>query len=255
MNVLSHHTSVPLSHLPVPEGPLAGLLVAARDRLSAQAAGRGVTLSVEADMHALLRVNEAAVAAGSWEPILPAANPLCRALTPANAFWIRGRDAAGDTVTAQAGLLYDCTARSIAERFDDMTVFYDRPAEQAPAEEWCRCTSAVARETKGWVVWTTGGWTRPDFRRRGLFAVMHRAAVLAGWLRWQPDCFTGVVDPDIVPVWDERIMGPRHLDPEPTIAYRQAGLGMLPMHFMLFRRAHMFGDLAEVVSHGMALAA
>lgn len=246
MSVLSHHTSVPLSQLPVPEGPLAGLLAAARDRLSAQAAGRGVTLSVEADMHALLRVNEAAVAAGSWEPILPAANPLCRTLTPANAFWIRGCNAAGDTVTAQAGLLYDCTARSIAERFDDMTVFYDRPAEQAPAEEWCRCTSAAARETKGWVVWNVAGWTRPDFQGKGLFPLGYRVNKLASWLLWTPTSFMSVVDPDILPVWAERKMGARYMDPEPAITFNQVGLKTLPMHFVLKNRAQFFGDLAQL---------
>lgn len=246
MTVLSHSYSIPLSQLPVPEGPLAGLLAAARDRLAAQAAGRGVTLSVEADMHGLLRVNEAAVAAGSWEPVLPAANPLCRTLTPANAFWIRGSDAAGEAVTAQAGLLYDCTERSIAERFDDMTVFYDRPAEQAPAEEWCRCTSAVARSTTGQVVWTNAGWTRPDFQGKGLFPICQRVNKLAAWLLWTPTVFVSVVDPDILPVWTERKMGPRHIDREPTITYNQVGLKTLPMHFVRFTRAQFFGDLAQI---------
>ncbi|AWJ92164.1 hypothetical protein Sp245p_20520 (plasmid) [Azospirillum baldaniorum] len=240
--------SIALSALPVPSGPLSGLLQAARDELVGLAAGRGVALSVEFDMPALVRVNEAAVAAGSWEPMLPAAHPACRSLTPANAFWICGRAPSGDVVTAQAGLLYDCTTQSIGDRFNAMTVFYDEPAVQAPEGEWCTCTSDTANGTRGQVVWTNAGWTRPDFQGRGLFPICQRVNKLAAWLLWSPTWFISVVDPDIVPVWAERKMGPRHIDDEPAITYNQIGLKTLPMHLVRFSRAQFLGDLAQLAA-------
>ncbi|TWA63864.1 hypothetical protein FBZ82_112147 [Azospirillum brasilense] len=244
----TQRTSIALSALPIPSGPLSGLLQAARDELVGLAAGRGVALSVVFDMPALVRVNEAAVAAGSWEPMLPAAHPACRSLSPANAFWIGGTAASGDVVTAQAGLLYDCSAQSIGDRFNAMTVFYDDPATQAPAGEWCTCTSDTANSTRGQVVWTNAGWTRPDFQGRGLFPICQRANKLAAWLLWSPTWFISVVDPDIVPVWAERKMGPRHIDQEPAITYNQIGLKTLPMHLVRFSRAQFLGDLAQIAA-------
>lgn len=251
------HCSVPLFSLDIPPGPLAGVLASARDRLCEAAFAAGVRLMVNSDMTQLLEVNAAAVAAGSWEPLLPAANATCRALTPGNAYWIQGVNGEGETVTVQAGLLFDCAERSIGQRFADLTVSYDHPATQAPEDEWCTVSSDVALGLHGQVVWTNAGWTRPDWRRgkRGLFATAQRANKLVGWTRWQPDAFISVVEPHILPSWSERNMGHSHIDAHPGIVYHQHGLGDIPMHFVLFTRGHFFGDLASLVVGDAALAA
>lgn len=256
MNTILTH-STPLVSLPIPAGPLSGLLAAGRDRLCDLAAEAGVTLHVNSDMRGLLAVNEAAMAAGTWDKILPAADARCRRLDPSNAYWIQGVDAAGEAVTVQAGLLYDCHERSIGERFADLTVSYDDPAAQAPEGERCEVTSEAALALRGRIVWTNAGWTHPDWRRgkRGLFRTAQRANKLVGWLLWQPDAFVSVVDPDIVPVWAEHRMGHRHLDPEPCIHYHQIGVGHLPLHFVAFSRAHFLGDLAGLAVETAALAA
>lgn len=244
MQVNKLPTHVPFTALPLPAGPLAPFFASVQAELAGQARARGVEFVIDFDMHALLRVNEEAVAAGTWEPMLPAANPRTRQLTRANAFWLRAVNPAGEWVTAQAAVSYDCTRQSIADHFNALTIFYDDPAS-APAGEWCRCTSEAARATTGSVVWMVAGWTRPDYRGKGLFALAHRIGKVAAWLMWAPTSFMGVVDPEILPVWGERTMGPRLLDPVPTIHYNQVGLRELPMHFMHFPRAQFFGDLAE----------
>jgi len=154
-------------------------------------------------------------------------------------------------VAVQAAALFDCTALSIGERFAGMTVFYDQPERDAPAEEWCTCTSAAAHATKGRVVWTLAGWTRPDYRGRALFPLFQRVNKLVCWATWGPvDAFVSVCDPPIRPNWTEAKMGPRYMDAEPSITYRQQGLGELPMHFIAFSPAQFFGDLAHVTSAG-----
>lgn len=255
MNAIALHTTIPLASLPIPSGPLSGLLAAARDRLCELAADAGVTLHVNTDMHGLLAVNEAAMAAGTWDRILPAADARCRRLDPSNAYWIQGVDSAGETVTVQAGLLYDCRERSIGSRFADLTVSYDDPAAQAPEGERCEVTSEAALALRGRIVWTNAGWTRPGADKRGLFRTSQRANKLVGWLLWQPDAFVSVVEPHIVPVWAEHRMGLRHMDPEPGITYTMIGNGEFPMHFVAFSRVHFFGDLAGLITAMPALAA
>lgn len=250
-------TSLPLASLPIPVGPLSGLLGSARSHLCALARQVGIEFYVNPDMEELLRVNERATAAGSWDAILPAANPRCRTLNADNAYWIDGRNADGETVTVQAGLLYDCRNRSLGQHFIDLSVFYDDPASQAPDGEWCTVTSESALALRGRVVWTNAGWTHPDWRRgtRGLFRTAQRANKLVSWLLWQPDAAVSVVESHILPVWSERNMGIRYIDPEPSITYNMVGSGEFPMHFVLFSRAHFFGDLAALMTAEEAVAA
>lgn len=254
-----HHGAIPLDALAIPAGPLAGMLAAARDQLVDGIRAAGIEAAISTDFEELLRVNETAVVAGTWFPMLPSSNPRHRRLSADNGFWLRGVDvASGAVVTVQAALRFDCSALSVARRLADLTMFYDDPLA-APEAEWCTVDSPAAEATGGTVVFTCTGWTRPDFQRRKLFALLHRASRLISWLRWQPDALIGIVeaDPRVVAAWSERNMGPRHLDPSPTITYHQEGVGELPLHFMRFDRAQVFGDLAVLATApaGAAIAA
>lgn len=255
MHPFSLNAPVRLVDLPVSVGPLSGLLLTARDRLCDLAESAGVTLWVNPRMDGLLDVNDRARAAGTWDEILPAASVRHRALNANNAYWIDGRNAEGETVTVQAGLLYDCRERSLGQRFADLSVFYDRPEVQAPEGEFCEVTSDVALRLRGRIVWTNAGWTKPGAGKRGLFRTAQRANKLASWLLWQPDAMVSVVDPHIVPVWSPERMGIRHMDTTPTITFNQAGIGLLPMHFVLFSRSHFFGDLAALAVDEATIAA
>jgi len=250
MTYISKSTT-PLATLPIPSGPLFGLLTAARDQLVEDAATRGVEIAVSIDFAELLEINERETARGTWFPMLPATNPAARHIHADNGFWLRGTDPAGDVVTVQAAVLYDCTGTSIGRRLADLSVFYDDPT-RAPAGEWCDCRSPAAEATTGRAVLTCTGWTRPDLRGRRLFAVFHRVSRLVAWLRWQPDALWGVVDPDAVKAWSEAAMGPRHLDAEPTITYAQEGVGALDLRFLHFSRAQALGDLAVLAASAAA---
>ncbi|NYZ15544.1 hypothetical protein HL658_23640 [Azospirillum sp. RWY-5-1] len=241
-SILPHSAAVPLASLPVPAGPLGGLIAAARDRLVAQAGAAGVTLHLDSNMWSLAAINDEAVAAGSWEPMLPACDPRHRRLHPGNAAWLVGTGRDGAVVTAQAIVLYDCRDRSVGSIFQDLSALYDQP----PGDAWCEVTSPLALSMRGRVAWALAGWTRPDHRGRALFPICHRATKLVGWLRWQPDAFIGFSDPDLAErVWNEGYMGTRLMDPVPGVTFNQPGLRALPMHFMAWTRAMFLGDLAE----------
>ncbi|MGY0793187.1 hypothetical protein ACW7BJ_27790 [Azospirillum argentinense] len=254
---ISNSNTIHLSRLPLVHSSVSALLDAARWRLCELGQRVGITWYVNFDMTGLIEVNDRAMADGSWDKILPAADYRCRRLDPSNAYWIDGRNSEGQTVTVQAGLLYDCSRKSIGECFADLTVSYDDPMTQAPVGEWCAVTSEAAMSLYGQIVWMNAGWTHPDWRRgkRGLFSTAQRVNRLAAWMLWSPDAFVGVVEPHILPVWQEKNMGHRHMDPETSITYRMAASGEFPMHFMHFTRAHFFGDLATLTVQDTAVAA
>ncbi|NUB05844.1 hypothetical protein FW320_06595 [Azospirillum sp. Vi22] len=249
--------AIPLARIPLAHSPVSSLLAEAKNSLCDLGRRVGITWYVNFDMTGLIEVNDRAMSGGSWDKILPAADYRCRHLDRSNAYWIDGRNSDGETVTVQAGLLYDCSRRSIGERFADLTVSYDDPATQAPAGEWCTVTSEIALSLHGQIVWMNAGWTHPDWRRgkRGLFRTAQRVNRLAAWMLWSPDAFVGVVEPHILPVWQEKHMGHRYMDPETSITYRMADSGEFPMHFMLLTRAHFFGDLATLTVQDAAVAA
>ena len=240
-------TAIPLVALPIPAGPLAGLLRGARDRLAEVGRERGIEISISTDFAELLTHNLKETEAGTWYSMLPASDPRFRTLTPSNSFWVRGAATDSAIVSVQAAVIHKTGAGGVEGQLSDLTAFYDDPAAMAPAGEWCRCVSPAARATTGRVVFSLSGWTRPDQRGKGLFPLFSRVSRLVSWTRWQPDAFWGVVEPHAVNTWSEANMGPRHLDDAPTIVYHRP-VGHHELRFLRFSPAQMLGDLAVQAS-------
>lgn len=248
MEMIMTHCFTPtsLATLEIPSGPLAGLLIAARDRLAASAAERGVHIAISTDFDELLEVNLRETSAGTWYPMLPASDPRFRRLVPTNSFWLRGCGPAGEVVSVQAAVLEEDEG-SIGQRLIDLSAFYGDRATYAPTGEWCSCLSPTALSTTGRSVFSQGGWTHPDYRGLRLFPLFHRVARLVSWVRWEPDVLWGVIQANAVDAWKESHMGPRHLDEVPTITYQRAA-GRHELRFLRFTPAQMLGDLAVVAS-------
>ncbi|MBP2311874.1 hypothetical protein [Azospirillum soli] len=221
-----------LETLPLGNGPLVPALAAARDRLCAAAVARGVTLVVVEDWAELERLNLRHRA--EWFPLLP---------KPASApsFWLAAVDEEGDVVGTHGVVLLDCSAASLGDRLADLSAFHD--PGHAPEDEWAFVASEAAHDTTGTVAWIVAGWTRPDWRGKGLFHDLGAAARLVAMARWSPKWVVGLVDPETVPVWSGRGAGRRRLEPRPCILYHQAGVGRLPLHFMRWSRAAVLLDL------------
>lgn len=251
---MTHISTVSTSFatLKIPTGPLSGLLLAARNQLSAAAVERGVEITISSDFEELLTLNVQETAAGTWYPMLAASNPRHRRLGAENGFWLCGRDAEGVVITVQAALLYDAGMAGIGRQLEDLTVFYDDPA--TAAGERFECRSKAAESTRGRNVFTLTGWTRPDWRGRKLFPLFHRASRLVSWVRWQPESLWGIVEGHAVNAWSEANMGPRHLDDEPTMLYQRAA-GRHELRFLRFSAAQALGDLAMLANAGTATVA
>ena len=238
--------------MPIPDGPHAPLLRAARDTLCAAALARGITLIISEDWEDLEAVNAANRA--SWVPILHRAPSL-------PSFWVGGVDREGDMVVTQAGLLVDCAGvnRTFADRLSALDVLYDDPAREAPIEERCfGGGGSLAWETEGAVCWIIAGWVRPDYRGgRGnadLFHLVGRLVRLVSWLHWAPRYWCGVVMPETVPSWSEERAGRRHLSARPDILYIDSSTPRPPLRFLRICRAGALLDLRGVAYHQTACA-
>lgn len=214
-----------------PHGPV---LRAARDALCAAGLAVGVTLVLVEEWEALADLN--ARHRGDWFPLLPrpAAAP---------SFWVAAVDADGEFVATHGVVLLDCSAASFGARVGDLTAFHDPGA--APSEEFGFCASLAAHETCGAVAWIVAGWSRPDWRGRGLFHLLGAVARLVALDRLSPRWMVGLVDPETVPVWTRRCAGRALLEPLPAVLYQQAGVGRLPLHFMRWSRPAVLLDLQD----------
>lgn len=225
----------------IPDGPNAALLRGARDALCAAARAKGLTLFISDDWTDLEEVNRRNRA--SWVPILHRAPSL-------PSFWIGAVDGEGEVVATQGGLLVDCAGRSFADRLQDLSVFYDAPAREAPIAEFCFVGGgSLAWETDGAVCWIVAGWNHPSVRGQGLFHLVGRVVRLVSWLRWAPRYWAGVVMPETVPAWSEGRAGHRHLSARPDILYRESSTPRPALHFLRICRAGAlldFGALAQV---------
>ncbi|HEV7371006.1 MAG TPA: hypothetical protein VGO20_18040, partial [Arenibaculum sp.] len=85
----------PFVVLPAPTGPDAPILSAAQDVLLARAADQGVRIHLSHGFGDLLRVNERAIAAGTWDAIIRTVDCRFRRLGPDNAFWLAALDDEG----------------------------------------------------------------------------------------------------------------------------------------------------------------
>lgn len=211
---------------------LAQDLGSVRDRIQAEASGKGIALFVSDDWDALVDLN--ARSREGWFPLLPRPSS-------APCFWVGAIDSAGEVVATHGVVLLDCSSRSFGERVVDLSAFHD--PGQAPPEEWAFCASGAAQETRGKVAWIVAGWNRPDWRGRGLFHLLGVLARLVAWERYRPRWVVGLVDPETVPVWARRCAGRALVEHRASILYHQQGIGRLPLHLMRWSRAAVLQDL------------
>jgi len=171
---------------------------------------RGVFLSLETDFHEFLRVNEENHA--HWHPLPPNIDPRFNELGPENSFWIRGRNAAGESVLTGAVRLYRFTETSLKEELESLRLFYRYPmAQQCPGER-CVVTAPSAQRLVGQVLYSGGVWFRPDFRGLGLASIVPRLARTIALSRWNTDYAFSLVGRKLVEKGVSRSYGFRNIE-------------------------------------------
>lgn len=158
-------------------------------------AEKGVTLEFTT-LEEMKKVNEANRA--SWRPLLPMFDHALTPVPPENSFAMLARDAKGDVIGAQGGLLYTLTRANLKEEFESLRFFYKEPAKQALPGEMARITAPIASEMVGRVAFVGAVWYRPDWRGKGLVGPMGRINRAYAFTRWYADYAISIMTEELV---------------------------------------------------------
>lgn len=161
-------------------------------RLLGRFAEHGLTVEVTHDFPELVRVNDAAQAAGSWDQLFPPADHRCSDLTPDNAFLLLARNRAGEVVITLLQRVWN--TGNLARDIRTMDLFYSY-IDPCSIESCTVPPSTLADTTAGKIALVTGGWVRPDWRGKGLFGQMLRLGKAVSLCRWSPDWWVGLAEP------------------------------------------------------------
>jgi hypothetical protein len=146
---------------------------------------RGVSLSLNADFDYLRIVNNANK--DSWDSLAPSFNNALNTIDERNGFCIIGRNEAGDVVSTQAARVYDLTGSTLADCVSSFRFFYGDPGQMCEAGETCEFSSPSASRLTGRIVFSGSTWIHPDYRKRGLPAILPRISRALALTRWDTD--------------------------------------------------------------------
>jgi hypothetical protein len=194
----------------VDHGPasLFGRFFLAADRAARE---RGVYLHLHTEFDSLLEVNRRTP---EWGALVPIFNPEYSLLKPDAAFWIEGRNAAGETVATQAARLYLMRDTTLEDELLSLRFFYADAAARQEAGERFEVTAPSAGRISGRVVFSGGIWYRPDYRGIGLSSIMPRISRAYAYTRWMSDYTISMVAPVLVEKGVVGSYGYRRVEPE-----------------------------------------
>ena len=133
----------------------------------------------------LLQVNRANQS--SWRAVIPTFDARFSELTPDSAFCLLGYSDAGEVVATQACRLFKWQHTSFFEAAQDLSLFYAQPDRDKLADESCEITAEAARNIRGRVAFSGGGWYRPDYRGKYLSYILPRISRAYAFTRWSTD--------------------------------------------------------------------
>jgi hypothetical protein len=205
---------------------------------------RGVYLRLRHDLEGLVALNERERA--RWYRISPLFDPAFSAVTPDNAFWIEGCNAAGETVAAQAGRVFDWQDTTLKEEIESLRIFYADPASMAVPGEHCVVTAPSAARIGGPVVYSGSGWYRPDFRGRALSAILPRISRAYALTRWGTETTVSFVEYPLIEKGVVARYGYRRV--EHALDWRQSLKGDIKMAIVWMPQAELESDVEAFLS-------
>jgi hypothetical protein len=208
------------------------------------ALAKGVHLSF-ATGEELLAVNEANRA--TWLPLISVFDARFNDFTDGNAFFILGRDAAGDVVACQAGRLYEWERTSFKDECESLRMFYRDPeAGKLPGEEWT-VSALAARGASGRVAFSGAAWYRRDYRGVGLVEWLPRLSRALAKGLWDTDVTVTVMAESNV----KKGVYPRngYRNAEWAVEAVNGRMGTLRYAFLWSKTAEMIEDLEEFLGN------
>jgi hypothetical protein len=177
------HGSKLLNDIRIEHGPIQrlGRFFLEADRAARE---RGVFLSFSA-LDELVAVNKQN--RDSWRPLIPIFDPHEGGFRPETGFCILGRNRDGEVVAAQAARLYFFDQTTFYDAATSLSLFYENPQAARARGESCVVTAQATRNISGRVVFSGGGWYRPDYRGRLLTCILPRIARACAFTRWKSD--------------------------------------------------------------------
>jgi GNAT superfamily N-acetyltransferase len=149
----------------------------------------GVDLKFRNDFHALMQVNEAAVARGTWYKMIDIFDPdLSVDLGRDNAFWIGAENAAGEVVATACGRIFDWRRSTLA---DEIRLMYYGGRDVG---QKCIVTAPLASKITGLVYYAGGVWVSPEYRGSGISSLLPHVARAYASGRWPLDCAFNMIN-------------------------------------------------------------
>jgi hypothetical protein len=204
------------------------------------ALSKGVHLSFVTGQE-LLAVNEANRA--TWLPLISVFDTRFNDLDERNAFFILGRDAAGEVVACQAGRLYEWESTNFKEECESLRMFYRDPeAGKLPGEEWT-VTALGAKGASGRVAFSGAAWYRRDYRGVGLVEWLPRLSRALAKGLWDTDVTITVMAENNV----KKGVFPRngYRNAEWAVEAINGRMGTLRFAFLWTKSAEMIEDLEQ----------
>jgi hypothetical protein len=204
------------------------------------ALAKGVCLSFVTGQE-LLAVNEANRA--TWLPLISVFDVRFNDLDDSNAFFILGRDAAGDVVACQAGRLYEWEHSDFKDECEGLTMFYRDPdTMKLPGEEWT-VSALAAKGVLGRVAFSGAAWYRRDYRGVGLVEWLPRLSRALAKGLWDTDVTITVMAQSNV----KKGVYPRngYRNAEWAVEAINGRMGTLRYAFLWSKSAEMIEDLEQ----------
>lgn len=241
----SAHARLP-DQITVEHGPtgLLGRFFLAADHAARE---RGVYLALRHDLGALAALNRRERA--HWYPLSPLFDPEYSAVTAQNSYWIEGRNAAGETVAAQAGRYFFWPRTTLKDEIESLRAFYADPERMRAPGETCTVTAPRAARIAGRVVYSGSGWYQPDFRGRALSAILPRISRAYALTRWGTDTTVSFVEYPLIAKGVVARYGYRRV--EGALDWRASRKGDTEMAIVWMLRTELEADLEAFLSGGV----
>ena len=223
-----------------PAGVLGRVILAAEQL----ALSKGVSLSFVTG-HELLAVNQAN--RDTWLPLISVFDVRFNEFDDRNAFFILGRNAAGDVVACQAGRLYEWEDTNFKAECESLRMFYRDPdAGKLPGEEWA-VSALGARGASGRVAFSGAAWYRRDYRGVGLVEWLPRLSRALAKGLWDTDVTVTVMAENNV----RKGVFPRngYRNAEWAVEAVNGRMGTLRFAFLWSKTDEMIEDLEEFLGN------
>ena len=179
----------------------------------------------------------------TWAPLFPTYHPAFSRLRDGNAICLFGRDQSGDVISTQVARLFDWSLTNYRTEAETLRLVYDDPGRDAAPHEKCIVTAASAERLRGRIAYTGGVWYRPDYRGRGLQAIVARIARALGVVLWNIDfAVANVAEPTIRRGFHQRI---GHCHIEWSVNFLNTRLGSFNSALLWMDRGEIVDDLAQ----------